>query len=650
MFCNSVILSIEVAFSCLNGQLSDLHPQLFTQTHLTVFHRVELKVNKMTSKKTLLPIEYYRLPVCKPKKPKLSNENLGELLSGDRIEDSVYVIKMLEEFYCEPICTSLAGKSGRRGSNKLAKAIRMEYHANWIVDNLPSASMSEDLQVVKTTMSQGFPIGFVDKEQAYVNNHVNINLHYHKVEEGSYRIVKFLVEPFSIKHEFEDAGEDLNVDDEIKITNPIASCMDGSTLHTTWDMIERRGEPQPASGRVLYTYDVIWHESNVTFADRWNDYLSIKIDNPNRSHWVSIVNSLVIVFVLSAMIAAILVRNLRRDMNRYNRVAMDEEARAEELEEYGWKLVHADVFRPPPMPMFLSAACGTGAQLLLMALVVIFFAALGFMNPAHRGKLLTVEIVLFFIFGSVNGYVTARMYKTFKGKSWQQATTFTAVAFPGLCFALFMVLNCIAWANESSDRVPFYALLILMFLWFGVSIPLVFAGAYFGYKQDAIEFPVNTSSIPRQIPDQPWFMGVPFTLGIGGILPFGSCFVELYLILNSVWNEWYYFVFGFLFLVVLILIITCAEITILFTYFQLCSEDYHWWWRSFCNAGATAIYVFLYSFIYFKSLEANTFTTYILYFGYMGLVSAGLFLMTGCVGMLSSLWFNKVIFASIKID
>jgi hypothetical protein len=31
--------------------------------------------------------------------------------------------------------------------------------------------------------------------------------------------------------------------------------------------------------------------------------------------------------------------------------------------------------------------------------------------------------------------------------------------------------------------------------------------------------------------------------------------------------------------------ITCAEITIVMVYFQLCYEDYHWWWRSFFVSG-----------------------------------------------------------------
>jgi len=139
-------------------------------------------------------------------------------------------------------------------------------------------------------------------------------------------------------------------------------------------------------------------------------------------------------------------------------------------------------------------------------------------------------------------------------------------------------------------------------------------------------------------------------MAIGGILPFGACFVELYFILASVWMDQYYYVFGFLFLVFIILLLTCAEITVLFNYFQLCGENYHWWWRSFCNGGANAVYVFLYSFIYFKQLEANSFGTYVLYFGYMSLISVAMFLMTGFVGLITCLLFNKSIFGSIKID
>ena len=58
--------------------------------HLTPhLYSVKLKVNKMTSQKTLLPVDYYRLPFCQPEGgPKMDHENLGEFLAGDRIESS----------------------------------------------------------------------------------------------------------------------------------------------------------------------------------------------------------------------------------------------------------------------------------------------------------------------------------------------------------------------------------------------------------------------------------------------------------------------------------------------------------------------------------------------------------------------------------
>jgi len=51
-----------------------------------------VKVNKLTSTKTQLPYSYYSLPFCKPNTIVDSAENLGEVLRGDRIENSPYVV------------------------------------------------------------------------------------------------------------------------------------------------------------------------------------------------------------------------------------------------------------------------------------------------------------------------------------------------------------------------------------------------------------------------------------------------------------------------------------------------------------------------------------------------------------------------------
>ena len=135
-----------------------------------------------------------------------------------------------------------------------------------------------------------------------------------------------------------------------------------------------------------------------------------------------------------------------------------------------------------------------------------------------------------------------------------------------------------------------------------------------------------------------------------GGLEWWPCFVEFFFILSSMWMNQYYYVFGFTLLVFLILIVTCAEITVVLCYFQLCSENYNWWWRAFLTSGSTALYVFFYSAIYFSRLEPDMWVTYLLYFGYMGMLSLAIFLVTGSVGFLSCLWFTKKIYGSIKVD
>lgn len=55
---------------------------------------MSVKVNKLTSTKTQLPYSYYSLPYCQPDRIVDSAENLGEVLRGDRIENSPYVVSL----------------------------------------------------------------------------------------------------------------------------------------------------------------------------------------------------------------------------------------------------------------------------------------------------------------------------------------------------------------------------------------------------------------------------------------------------------------------------------------------------------------------------------------------------------------------------
>jgi transmembrane 9 superfamily protein 2/4 len=165
---------------------------------------------------------------------------------------------------------------------------------------------------------------------------------------------------------------------------------------------------------------------------------------------------------------------------------------------------------------------GVGVQIFGMLVITTIFALLGFLSPANRGGLMTAMVLMFVFMGLLAGYSAARLYKAFRGDQWKQMTLRTAFMFPGVIFGMFFILDLLIWGQKSSGAVPFGTLVAICFLWFGVSVPLVFVGSYFGFKKPAPEDPVRTNKIPRQIPEQPWYMHPVFSCLVGGVLPFGA--------------------------------------------------------------------------------------------------------------------------------
>ncbi|KAJ4820755.1 Transmembrane 9 superfamily member [Rhynchospora pubera] len=590
-----------------------------------------VKVNKLSSTKTQLPYDYYFLEYCKPKTIMNSAENLGEVLHGDRIENSVYTFKMRRDESCKVACRI---KISKEGAKNFKEKIDDEYRVNMILDNLPVAVPRQRRDGSQTpSYEHGFRVGYKGKDDQYfINNHLSFRVMYHKEElaEES-RIVGFEVIPSSVKHEY---GEWDEKRPKLITCNPTTKITPGS--HTPQEVA--------ADQYVVFSYDVTFTLSDIKWASRWDTYLLM---NDDQIHWFSIINSLMIVLFLSGMIAMIMMRTLYKDIANYNQLDSQEEAQ----EETGWKLVHGDVFRSPVHSGLLCVYVGTGVQFFGMTLVTMIFALLGFLSPSNRGGLMTAMVLLWVFMGLFAGYASSRLYKMFKGTEWKKITLKTAFMFPGIVFVVFFVLNAIIWGEKSSGAVPFGTMFALVLLWFGISVPLVFVGSYLGFKKPAVEDPVKTNKIPRQIPEQAWYMQPTFSILIGGILPFGAVFIELFFILTSVWLNQFYYIFGFLFIVFIILLITCAEITIVLCYFQLCSEDYNWWWRAYLTAGSSALYLFAYSvFYFFTKLEITKFVSGILYFGYMLIVSYAFFVLTGTIGFYACLWFVRKIYASVKID
>jgi len=65
----------------------------------------------------------------------------------------------------------------------------------------------------------------------------------------------------------------------------------------------------------------------------------------------------------------------------------------------------------------------------------------------------------------------------------------------------------------------------------------------------------------------------------------GAAFVELYFVLSSLFASRAYYAFGFLALTAGIVSLTTATVTILFTYFCLCAEEYRYAYTLTVSAG-----------------------------------------------------------------
>jgi len=615
---------------------------------------VELKVNKITSTKTQLPFRYYKgLPFCAPSKIEDMDRNLGEILSGDLYVNSLYHVKFLEPVTCavlgaDPLDKGkIAPYSSSRSSispenctyrypasdvSVFRRRIRDEYLQQWTLDSLPAArvriiaSTNDAGETVdRMVYEKGFSVGYTDAaNNVYLYNHVTLTVRYHYLEEThAYRIVGFEVEPASY-HE----------------SNPSSpSC--SSTVPLTIAYSGRISGPV----EVVWTYSVKWVEDKqTTWSQRWNKYFG---DSQASIHWFSILNSVMIILFLSGMIATILLRSFHADLRMYSEHL---ESREDE-EEKGWKLVHTDVFRTPRHPALFSILVGEGANFFIMTGITLFCAILGLLSPANGGALIITIVVLVILGAFFSGYVSTRLYKMFNGPNWKHNILGTAFFIPGLVFGIVLFLNFFIWGAHSSGGVSFTALLSLMGLYIGVSLPLNFVGAYIGYKSKTIENTPKPHKIPRLLPQRNWYQNTTIQSLLGGLLPFSAVFIELYFILDSLWSNQYYYIFGFLFVVFLILIVSCAEISMVMTYFQLCNEDYHWWWHSFLTSGSSAIYFYLFSiFYFFSSLEISYFVSALLYFGYSLVIAICFFVLTGFIGFTASFIFVRKMYSSIPLE
>ncbi|GMT24604.1 hypothetical protein PFISCL1PPCAC_15901 [Pristionchus fissidentatus] len=401
---------------------------------------------------------------------------------------------------------------------------------------------------------------------------------------------------------------------------------------------------------IEFSYEVNWASSPAVFHDRFEKYLDPSFFQ-HRIHWFSIFNSFMMVVFLVGLVWMILVRTLKKDYARYKKDETIEDLDGDLGDEYGWKQVHGDVFRAPSMPLLFASLIGTGYHVFAVTIITTLLAIVGEFYT-ERGSLLSAAIFVYAASSPVNGFAGGSMYARFGGTNWIKQALFGAFLLPSLVCGIAFLINFIAIYYHAARAIPFTIMLIVPVICIAVILPLTVVGTVLGRNMSGQgDYPCRVNAVPRPIPDKKWFVQPWLIVLAGGILPFGSIFIEMYFIFTSFWAYKIYYVYGFTLLVTLILAVVTMCVTIVSSYFLLNAEDYRWRWTSFAAGASTSLYVYLYSIYYFlfKTKMYGLFQT-AFYFGYMGLFSIALGLMCGTIGYIGTAKFVRKIYSTVKID
>ncbi|XP_066985365.1 transmembrane 9 superfamily member 1-like [Macrobrachium rosenbergii] len=538
---------------------------------------------------------YYQMPVCRPKIIEHKSLTLGEVLDGDRMAKSDYVIKFKENMQDRKLCDLVLADLEVQ---YLRESIEEHYYFEFVISDIPVRDFIGHLE----------ESGFVPHtHKVFLWTHQHFNIYYN--------------------------GDKIIYVNLTREHSPLSL-----------DAVEPPITVKP-------TYSVTWIPTKISFADR--DHLIQDNSFFPRSleiHWLSIINSMVLVFLLMGFVVIILTRVLRNDFARYN---VDEEGREEvDSDEYGWKIIHTDVFRFPQHKSLFSSILGVGCQFLAVAVGIIAMALCGMFNVHRHGSMNSAAIFLYALASVIAGYVSASNYRMMGGTKWVSNINSTTVLFAGPFFLIWSIQNTVAWAYHSTQALPITTIILLFLVWICVGYPLTVFGGILG-KNGKIEFnfPCRTKNIAREIPSVPWYRSPWAHFTVGGFLPFSAISVEMYYIFSTLWGREQYTLYGILGVVFVILLSVTACVSVALTYFQLAAEDYRWWWRSIFSAGSTGGFVLMYCFFYYmKRSNMSGGLQTIQFVGWSILTCYVFFLTLGTVSFFASLSFVKYIYRNIKMD
>uniref|UniRef100_A0A915IV59 Transmembrane 9 superfamily member n=1 Tax=Romanomermis culicivorax TaxID=13658 RepID=A0A915IV59_ROMCU len=418
---------------------------------------------------------YYHLPVCRPLEVVHKKLSLAELMNGDRMAESIYNISFRVDTPKTALCNKFQYKASELIS--MLRAIEANYYFEFIIDNIILRNFLGNVEEISI---------FPHKHKVFLFTHHHFIFEYNNEEIVHAKILIDRERPHRIDNAFEN---NLPVD-------------------------------------VTFTYSVEWKESKVrrSQADIVHDSFFPK---SFEIHWLSVINSSLLVFLLLAFVVLIMIRIIRSDLSKYN---FGNEKEANDFDDHGWKVIHGDVFRSPKYLNMLCAILGVGVQLLTITATILLIVLFSLIDEHTHGLINVAALVLYALTSGIAGYVSSSMYKKLGGERWIFNINLTFGLFSVPTFMVWSIENSISWAYKSTQALPYQTVVLLLALWTLIGYPLTVVGGVLGknfphgfcdVKNDVAAYRVR--QIPRELPSALGFYHSPLAYGfVGGFLSFRS--------------------------------------------------------------------------------------------------------------------------------
>lgn len=584
---------------------------------------------------------------------------LGAELLGHTFGPSPISFKVGENKGCTPICVIRMDRWEEK--SWVHDAVHKQYRVQLLLDDLPVLVREPR----KNRVTLGYPVGYTCSPTSakwgiggvYLNNHLRFTITYRKGEDyrigdprrddsDGIRILGFDVEPISFRHELVWDGDDAPHPDttlpsRCVLTPPAGASgvqRDPRTKLDIW--IETKA---------LLSYEVKWVSSDLPWSDRWDVYVLDTIQD--NLYFIDTANAFMMVLLITALI---MIRIFRKRVEAGQRTNLQPSMGKGLGEENAWKKLYGDVFRAPQFsPMLLSVMVGSGAHIGATFLFTILCFILQLVSPnnyASKGStFLTLALMVSAFSGAVAGYISGRLYGCFHGKNPKRNAMYTALALPGALLIIYTMLNISLSKSHAATAISFLSLLRLYALWAIVFVPLSIWGSHLAQVSERQSYPTRTNDLARAIPDLPKYSHPVLTAAFGGILPFATIHGELWRVLSAFWLHQIYYTLGQLLTAFAILTVLCAQVAIILCYWQLNRQDHHWWYKAFWNCASVGVYVFFDAML-FLTIELNLDGAFsvIIYLTHASMISVCFALYCGAIGVLASLWFNRIIYGTVK--